>query len=350
MVLIKQLSVKNIRSHEILTVDFSDNTTVITGDNGTGKTSLLEAIYVALRGSSFKGSDNELLRQNSDWWRIDITTLDHNIAVKYNPSKLSKKKQYEIDEKIFYRLPATHKKPVILFEPEDLRLINGSPARRRQFIDKFITQIDKTYSVTLSRYEKAMKQRNSLFIQENLNYDQLFAWNVMLSDYGSRIIKLRHYYTSLLNQTINKLYAQISDDNNQIEIEYSHNPDDFTENTYLAQLNNSQERDHLLKSTSVGPHRHDVIFNFNKKPASKVVSRGEARSMILALKLSEFEIVKNQFNENPIVLMDDVFSELDNKRQRSLARIAKDSQIIITSAHIPEDLNATVVTLRQYIQ
>ncbi len=355
MTKINQLKVKNIRSHTDITVEFKDNTTVITGDNGSGKTSLLEAIYIAFMGSSFKGSDKEILRNNADWWRIDATTEKEAIVVKYDNTKTLKKKQFKIDDKIFYRLPANHKKSIILFEPDDLRLIHGSPSRRRLFIDRFIVQLDKNYSIILSRYEKAIKQRNSLlqkvitqnsfFQSDNINKDELFAWNIMIADYGSKIIKARNDYIKLLNETLNNIYKQIAKEEINLNISYSHNTEDFTETNFLKQLNNSYERDKYSKNTSVGPHRHDIIFNYNDGQANKIVSRGEARTIILALKLSELEIVKNITKENPLILLDDVFSELDYSRQLSLSGMTSDCQVIITSAHTPKNLKSTKINL-----
>ena len=355
MTKINQLKVKNIRSHTDIVVDFKNNTTVITGDNGSGKTSLLEAIYIAFMGSSFKGSDKEILRNNADWWRIDATTEKEAIVVKYDNTKTLKKKQFKIDDKIFYRLPANHKKPIILFEPDDLRLIHGSPSRRRLFIDRFIVQLDKNYSIILSRYEKAIKQRNSLlqkillqdspFQYEDINKDELFAWNIMIADYGSKIVKARNDYIKLLNETLNDMYKQISKEEMNVKIIYSHDANDFTETNFLKQLNNSYERDKYSKNTSVGPHRHDIIFNYNNGLANKIVSRGEARTIILALKLSELEIVKNITKENPLILLDDVFSELDYHRQLSLSEMVNDCQVIITSAHTPDNLKATRINL-----
>lgn len=345
MTRINQLSVKNIRSHHDLTVNFSDDTTVITGNNGSGKTSILEAIYIVLRGSSFKGSDRDILNNNSSWWRIDAVFSNLNAIVKFDSAKDVKKKQFEIDDKISYRIPINHKKPIVLFEPDDLRLIHGSPSKRRLFVDRFISQLDRSYSSVLTRYEKAIRQRNALLQKDYLNEDELFAWNVILSDYGSEIVSRRIDYLNMLNKTFNSVYSQISNQDINVEVIYSHQSKDFSSTALLHQLNLNLPKDKILKSTSVGPHRHDVIFNYSNKLASKVVSRGEARTMILSLKLSELTIVKEVTDENPLVLLDDVFSELDQDRQISLSEMTSGSQMIITSAHIPESLKSHQIKL-----
>ena len=180
--IIRRLSVKNVRSHDEKTIDLSSNTTVITGNNGIGKTTLLEAIYIALQGTSFKGTDVEILKHNAEWYRIDLL-LDDDITrtVMFDPSRSSGKKRFIVNDKTSYRLSLRDKYPVVLFEPEDLRLLHGSPARRRQFIDYFITQIDPTYNTTLRRYDRALKQRNTLLKRDTVTNNDLFVWNVALS-------------------------------------------------------------------------------------------------------------------------------------------------------------------------
>lgn len=137
---------QNIRTHIDISEAVSPHVTLITGDNGSGKTSLIEAVTVALQGTSFRGSDTELLRYDAPWWRIDITTDEGERTVKFDPSRQYGKKQFVIDEKTSYRLMPVNKYPVVLFEPDDLRLLHGSPSRRRDFIDRFIGQLNPHYS------------------------------------------------------------------------------------------------------------------------------------------------------------------------------------------------------------
>src|SRR5690606_38284697 len=168
---VKTLHVKHIRSHTEYSINFTPEVTIITGPNGSGKTSILEAVHVSLQGSSFRGSDADLLQKNSPWWKIDVILNDEQTrTIKYNPEKTTSRKQFIIDSKTTARLPLKQKHPVVLFEPEDLRLLHGSPARRRQFIDRFISQLNLLYGPTLRKYERALKQRNNLLksaIQDN---------------------------------------------------------------------------------------------------------------------------------------------------------------------------------------
>ena len=147
------LEVKNVRAHKSYSLLLHPTVTLITGANGSGKTSLLEAVYVALQGSSFKGSDSEIIRFKAPWYRIDLNsdTAAHRV-VKFDPKRPTGKKQFLIDNRTQYRLTNTNKYPVVLFEPDELRLINGSPSRRRQFIDRFIAQFDSEYDLSLRRH------------------------------------------------------------------------------------------------------------------------------------------------------------------------------------------------------
>jgi DNA replication and repair protein RecF len=332
MVVITKLSIQNIRSHLDFTTDFSPQVTVITGRNGSGKTSLIEAIYIALQGSSFKGTDSDLLHTNSAWWRIDILLNDDTKrSITYNPEKPQSKKQFTIDNKITYRLPQKNKYPVVLFEPEDLRLLHGSPVRRRQFIDCFISQLNPQYSSILHKYERALKQRNNLLKKQNTQTDELFVWDIALSEYGAYIIEQRIMFIEQINSKLNDAYNTIAGIKDIVSVHYSHTFIGDIKQKILNELNNSIGRDTMLGSTSVGPHRHDVVFKFNNSPALSSASRGEVRTIVLALKFLEVEIIEEITNMPPLILLDDVFSELDATRQKALSDTIRSHQIIITS-------------------
>ncbi len=344
--IIKSLAVENIRTHDSFRHALSPNVTLIAGQNGSGKTTLLEAITVALSGKSFKGTDKELLRKGSEWWRIDIELDEQQRAVKFNPVTPNRRKQFVIDDKTTARLPVAAVYPVILFEPEDLRLLHGSPSRRRQFIDKFAAQINPLYSKVLHRYERALLQRNKL-LKSGGSQNDLFAWNVSLSEYGSQIIDARVRLIERLNLGLQATYDTIAQTGDIVSIHYSHTLIDNTQQKLLRELEQQYERDKILGATTVGPHRHDVLFRFNDSPALSVASRGEARTVILALKFLEVDIIQQLTGKPPIVLLDDVFSELDEKRQMHLATKFKDHQIIMTSASVAATLNkAMIIRLR----
>lgn len=331
---IRRVALKNIRSHDDIVVDLSPGATVIVGKNGAGKTSILEAVYLNLQGSSFKGGYDDILRRDSPWWRVDLLVDDETSrSVTYDPSRPSGKKQFIINEKKSLRLAPKDKYPVVLFEPEDLRLLHGSPARRRQFIDHIILQLDPTYINTLRKYERALKQRNALLKSDRVSKDDVFVWNIALSDYGAEIIKRRVYAAEVLNQSLNDHYGDIARTNDSVSVHYSHTSIDNSSQKLLQELEARLNYDMTVKYTSVGPHRHDLKFLFNDTPALSIASRGEVRSVVLAIKRIEIEMIQKLLGISPIVLLDDVFSDLDSDRQASMARDLHDSQTIITATH-----------------
>lgn len=333
MALVKTIRVQHFRIHAEYTLDVSPTVSVIAGSNGSGKTSLIEALYIALQGGSFKATDIDALQRLKEWYRIDVVFDDGtNRTVKFDSSRQTGRKQFVIDGKTSYRLSPKHKYPVVLFEPDDLRLLNGSPVRRRLFIDRFIGQLDPMYVQALHRYERALKQRNALLKQYSVSSDSLFAWDVSLSEYGAYIIAQRLRFIDQLNQQLNDMYASISHTEDVVTMRYSSSYSVPIEQKLLADLHASIERDKMMGYTSTGPHRHDVLFYFNSSPALTVASRGEVRSIVLALKFLEVTIIESMTQMPPIILLDDVFSELDKERQMHLIQSTINNQIIITSA------------------
>lgn len=332
--IIDSLAVQHIRTHKQFTCELSPKVTVITGRNGSGKTSLIEAIYVVLQGTSFRGSDREILEHEQPWWRVDIRTSDNEIrTAKFDPNRPTGRKQFTVDDKTSYRLAPAQKYPVVLFEPDDLRLISGSPARRRQFIDRLVGQLDPQYQQALRKYERALKQRNTLLKRQLVATDDLFVWNVALGEYGAYIIAQRIKFIEQLNAQLNDAYAAIAHTDDVVSIHYSDTMIGNIKQKLLSELHARLDRDRLLGYTSVGPHRHDIIFNFNGTPALSAASRGEIRSIILALKFLEVTMIEETTGNPPIILLDDVFGELDSDRQLHLAKSFADKQVIITSTN-----------------
>lgn len=344
MVAVTNLSVKNFRSHKNFSTGLSPKVTVITGKNGSGKTSLIEAIYVALQGSSFKGSDNDLVRTNSPWWRVDVSLSDGSKrSITFDPQKSERKKSFNIDKKTSYRLLQKFRIPIVLFEPDDLRLINGSPSRRRQFIDRFICQVEPAYRQVLRKYERALSQRNNL-LKRGASYDSLFVWDVALSEYGAEIIKQRKNMCEQINSRLNAAYNSISKTDDNISVYYSDISTGDAGHRLLKELSASNDHDRYTGSTSVGPHRHDIIFELNTFLASAMASRGETRTIVVALKLIEASMVSEIYGQDPIIMLDDVFSELDEDRQSSITNKINQYQVIITDTKLPEnDVNTVIL-------
>ena len=327
---LKTLRVQNFRTHSDFVLNIGEKATLIYGVNGSGKTSLLEAIYFSLQGTSFRSSDKEILKNDScsNWFRIDLVDLKGlTRTVKF----LDGKKQFLIDGNSKARLSANYKFPVVLFEPDDLQLLSGSPTRRRNFLDRFLCQIYPSFQQALSKYNKALKQRNNLLKKENISQDEIFPWNLMLAEYGAEIISRRCDFIEMLNSKINKTYAEISGITDELKIIYI--GEKVSKDAILSILSRDIERDRILGYTNFGPHKHDVQFIFNGVDARNVASRGENRSLILALKFIETDILADLTGESPIVLLDDVFSELDENRQKMLTEHFSKYQTIITSTN-----------------
>ncbi len=340
MTYITSLSVQNFRNHTEKTIKLEPETTIVTGMNGAGKTSLIEAIYVALRGVSFRGTDKDILKKDKDWYRIDIDFNDGSQRiVKYEPAKATSKKSFIVSGKTSYRLSPSSKYPIILFEPEDLRLIGGSPARRRLFIDNFISQVDIEYHTAARKYERALKQRNNLLKRKMIHRDELFVWDIALSEYGAYMIGERIAFIEKINQSINPIYQSIANTNDAVSIHYSRTLIDGIKQKLMSELSINIERDKILGYTTVGPHRDDIVFQYNGVPAIKHASRGENRTIILALKRVELDIVQDITGLKPVVLLDDVLSELDEHRYENLLQplVYNQAQTIVTTTHMTSD-------------
>lgn len=331
--ILKTLRVQNFRTHSDFILEIGEKSTLISGANGSGKTSLLEAIYFALQGTSFRSSDKEILRNDgSSWFRIDLKdSRDSLRTIIFNNAVQKSKKQFLVDGNKKARLNANLRIPVVLFEPDDLQLLSGSPTRRRNFLDYFLSQIFPSFQLALTRYNKALKQRNNLLKRDNVSKDELFPWNLMLAEYGAEIISKRQDFLELLNSKIEEVYFEISGVKDEIKIDYL--GEKVSKNEILAILSENIERDKILGYTNFGPHKHDIQFIFNKKPAQNVASRGENRSLVLALKFIETDILSDLTSKRPIVLLDDVFSELDDDRQKLLTKHFSKYQTIITSTN-----------------
>lgn len=343
--ILKTLRVQNFRTHSDFILEIGEKSTLISGANGSGKTSLLEAIYFALQGTSFRSSDKEILRNDgSSWFRIDLKdSRDSLRTIIFNNAVQKSKKQFLVDGNKKVRLNANLRIPVVLFEPDDLQLLSGSPTRRRNFLDYFLSQIFPSFQLALTRYNKALKQRNNLLKRDNVSKDELFPWNLMLAEYGAEIISKRQDFLELLNSKIEEVYFEISGVKDEIEIDYL--GEKVSKNEILAILSENIERDKILGYTNFGPHKHDIQFIFNKKPAQNVASRGENRSLVLALKFIETDILADLTSKRPIVLLDDVFSELDDDRQKLLTKHFSKYQTIITSTNEIEVEDCKITSL-----
>lgn len=328
-IIIKNIRLNNFRIHENYKLDFDDNTTLILGANGCGKTSVLEAIYIVLRGKSFRAVDREILKKEADYYRIEVNFCDGEKVVAVYEGDA--KKQFLIKDKKFARLPKINKYPVILFLPEDLHLVASSPTRKREYFDKLISQIDEKYNNSLARYSRILKQRNEALKADFVTEEMLFSWNIMLAKYGTEIRKRRAEVVDKINERLTEVYRSIAKNSDEVFLKYKSYTAEVPESEYLRLLSLDFERDKITGHTNFGVHKDDYEFVFNGASADGNASRGEVRSIILALKFIEADIIFETLGKKPIVLLDDVFSELDKTRQKSLVENFKNHQVILTS-------------------
>ena len=333
--IIQSVKLVNFRSHDEFLLQCNKETSLLVGENGSGKTSVLEAIYEALRGKSFRATDEEILKRGAEFYRIELDFTDGTKTIVLYDGQ---KKQFLVEGKKKIRLPKKNRYPIVLFLPEDLHLVATSPTKRRNYFDRVISEFNESYSNSLLKYEKALRQRNELLKKHKIDEDDnkvidrdFFSWNILLAKYGLEIRNYRKQYLDKLNAEFNQVYHSIVENGDQVFLKLNLFGGDITEADYFNRLENEFRRDLILGHTGFGIHRDDFIFLFNEKEADGTASRGELRSMILAMKFIEADLIFRETGKRPVVLLDDVFSELDNVRQKSLVKNFKDNQVIITS-------------------
>ena len=324
--IIKSVRLDNFRIHNEYLLNCEKQTTLIVGENGIGKTSILEAIYILMRGKSFRAVDREILKRGADFYRVD---LEYNNGEKMTAVYDGFKKTFRFKDKKSLRIPREMKYPVVLFLPEDLHLVATSPTKRRDYFDKFFAQLFESYALSLNKYNKALKQRNELLKSEFADASALFSWNIMLAKYGTEIWNMRRKMIKEINLVFTENYRSIANIADEVRLILSDEVMD--ESRYLYKLEQNFERDRVVGNTGFGIHKDNYEFYFNGRLADGSASRGEVRSMILALKFIEARMMIDYLNKRPLILLDDVFSELDETRQKSLVQNFSEHQIILTS-------------------
>lgn len=325
----------NFRSYELYEASFGERGTVIVGPNGTGKTNLLEAVYVALRGSSFRGSLADVVRFETDQTTIllELPNETRRIILQKN-GQVSK--TFIINDSKSKMLARKNRLPVVLFEPNELRLITSSPTRRREFLDGMISRLDERYDRTLRSFNRALLQRNELLKrhqQDSSNWrDHLFAWDIKFVQLATKVSEARASFLYSNEAQLGNLYTSLAGKQTDFSLEYLPNVAmDNYEQLLLDRLGRSRDYEIATGHTSCGPQREDFLISLHSQPASKVASRGEMRTIMLAFKLLELELQTALSGTKPIILMDDVFSELDSEREKLLQETIKNHQFIVTT-------------------
>lgn len=329
------IELKNFRSYTDHSVEFYEGVNIVVGPNASGKTNLLESVLYISRGSSFRAQDRSLIQEGADWFRLHATTNDdhkRSVTVKKQEDETTKK-EFALDGSKSQRLHQSKIIPTTLFEPEHLRMIAGAPEKRREYLDSILMQTVSGYATTMRRYKKALAQRNRLLKEGHpKTADDVFVWDVQLSEYGAIIHQERSKLAESINASASETYTHVSGNKTVVEVIYSAGG---VHQDYASKLlKGLQERfktDRERGFTTLGPHREDLQFFINTKDASTSASRGEARTLVLVCKVMEMNLLEESYDKKPIVLLDDVFSELDGLRRRALTEFLKHHQTIITT-------------------
>lgn len=340
--IIKSLELADFRNYEILNIEFDKGTNILYGDNAQGKTNILEAIYVSATTKSHKGSrDKEIINFDKEESHIRTYLQKEEVSYKVDMHlRKSKSKGIAIDgQKIKKAADLLGLLNVVFFSPEDLSIIKSGPAERRRFADMELCQLDNFYLYNLNNYNRIIHQRNRLLKDMYFNpglKETLNIWDSQLVSFGSKIIERRAVFAKQLCEIIIDIHKKLSGGKETLIIKYE--PDVTAEN-FEQKMKENQEKDIRSKLTAVGPHRDDFSFLVNGIDIRRYGSQGQQRTAALSLKLSEIELVKKITKDMPVLLLDDVLSELDSSRQNYLLNSIGNIQTIITCTGLDEFIN-----------
>ncbi|HET9850421.1 MAG TPA: DNA replication/repair protein RecF [Candidatus Saccharimonadales bacterium] len=329
--MISSLRAQNFRSYADASFEFTPGVNIVVGPNASGKTNLLEAVLVLCRGGSYRARDPELVKFNKSWARLDGYFDNQTRTYKYASEQAEK--NFVIDDKPYKRLSLDKSLPVVWFEPNHLQLLIRGPEQRRDYFDELLERTQPGFKQQSSAYRRALAQRNRLLkTGDSSRRDQLFVWDVRLAELGEKIAQAREALVNQINQEIAKTYSKIARSKIELSVDYQ---SQFKIEGYasrlLAKLGASAELDFVRGFTAYGPHREDFCFQLAGQNTNISASRGEIRSIMLALKVFELGLIEKARGQTPIFLLDDVFSELDGARRRALVDFLKNQQTIITT-------------------
>ena len=340
--IIKSLKIKNFRNYELLDIEFDNATNIFCGNNAQGKTNILEAIYMSGTTKSHRGTkDRDMIRFENEESHIETIVEKRGIP-------------FQIDIHLKKNSPkgiAVNKIPIkraselfgiiniVFFSPEDLNIIKNGPSERRRFMDLELAQLDKVYLSNLSNYNRIVNQRNHLLkdISNKGNLKEtLDIWDEQLIHYGNKVIKRREQFIDEINEIIYNIHNKLTGNKENLKLGYESN---LRHLSFEQALSKYRDRDLRLKSTTCGPHRDDINFMVEDLDIRRFGSQGQQRTAALSLKLSEIHLVKKLINDTPILLLDDVLSELDKYRQNYLLDSINDIQTLITCTGLDEFVN-----------
>ena len=347
---IKKIQVENFRNLENIKIEFSDGINIIYGNNAQGKTNIIEAIYVFSFGKSFRATKEiELLKFDKDYFlsKIDIIKKDRDTEMSFGFDKITNKKMIKINGVIQKKVSdIIGKLNIVVFKPEDIKIVTDSPSIRRKYIDFVISSISKSYLENITKYKKVLEERNNLLKEIKIRFkgskklletDQnlLDVYDKLLSKLNIDIYNERNKIINKLNTYIYDIHLKLTENytkSENLHIKYVSNVAEDIEKMY-NNLSKSRINDINKGYTSLGIHRDDYIISINSLDVSIYGSQGQKKSSIISLKLSELKVIEEVIGEKPVLLLDDYMSELDEKRRLKFLDIIEDIQIIITTTH-----------------
>ena len=340
--IIESIELKSYRNYDELHMDFNEGTNILYGDNAQGKTNILEAVYVCCTTKSHRGSkDREMIQFEREESHIKLNIRKHDVPYRIDMHlKKNKAKGVAING-----IPIRKASElfgivnVVFFSPEDLNLIKNGPAERRRFIDLELCQLNKLYVHALVQYNKVISQRNKLLkeLMFRPEYEEtLDIWDMQMIQYGKEIVRCRQEFIDQINGIILDIHRQLSGGKEKLRLIYE--PDTSIQE-FESDLKKSRPQDLKQKTTLVGPHRDDISFVVNGIDIRKFGSQGQQRTAALSLKLAEIELVKQLVRDYPILLLDDVLSELDSGRQEHLLSGINHIQTMITCTGLDDFIN-----------
>lgn len=330
---IKEISLENFRNYEKQNIILNKNINIIYGNNAQGKTNIIESIFLCAYGKSFRAKkDNDLIRFGEERAKVDVfyEKIDREGKIS---AQISDKKTFYINDVNQKKISdVVGKINVVIFTPDDIEIIKDGPQKRRKFLDMMISSLKPNYIHLLNTYNKTLEQRNNYLRQikyESKNPSMLDIWDEQLSNYSYKIYEYRKYFIEKISEKIEVFHNLITKSGKEdIKIKYITNSKD--KNTFFENLKKSRDIDIKRGFTATGVHRDDFMIYINNRPVSIFGSQGQQRTSILTLKLCELEIIKEELGENPILLLDDFMSELDNIRRKSFLENIEGNQVIIT--------------------
>lgn len=343
---IKELKLKNFRNYEDLAIEFDRRVNLITGQNAQGKTNMIEALYMSSMGRSFRTNhDNEMIRFGEDNAYIKVSAekelvntkveilLSNNLKKAIKKDGSSVRKTAELLDNII----------IVIFSPDDLRIVKDEPEKRRKFIDRELSQVKPAYFDAFMKYRRALNERNSYLKNDNIKESMLDIWDEGLIKYGALVMKYRNDFVKDMSHLSSKVHSRITNGKETLGLVYQPNINyvddkDMQEELIERELIVARDRDIRTGTTSKGPHKDDFNFIIDNINVRNYGSQGQQRTSALSLKLAELELIKRDTDENAILLLDDVMSELDEERREYLIRALSENQIFITTTDIDDSL------------